>query len=111
MKRDLDAPDLGPCCHCGGTERVRNIIGLAKKAPAPGTGWGCFVCGLPADGALAVLCDACVKRGLRPRYAFKGYPQDGERVPVETLVGRHTHDAIRHTEPRAAVAPALASRN
>lgn len=25
---------------------------LDKKAPQPGTGWGCFACGLPQDEAI-----------------------------------------------------------
>ena len=53
-----DTPDLGPCCCCGGTERVRDIVMLSRKAPVPGTGWGCVVCGLPNDGASYVCCDA-----------------------------------------------------
>ena len=60
-----DLPYLGRCCACleEGTEGnpVRNLMMLDRLAPTPGTGWGCFVCGLPLDGAVAVLCERCVE--------------------------------------------------
>ena len=60
-----DAPiDLGMCCACrlaGPT--VRNIMMIPFRAPVPGKGWGCLVCRLPSDGAVAVVCDACLESG------------------------------------------------
>jgi hypothetical protein len=54
-------PDLGPCCGCEVTTLgACNIVMLDKKAPVAGAGWGCLVCELPHDGAVAVLCDACL---------------------------------------------------
>jgi hypothetical protein len=51
-------PMLGPCCACERVgPRVRNWIMLHKRAVIAGHGWGCFVCGLPPDGASYVLCD------------------------------------------------------
>lgn len=35
------------------------LLSLQKKSPTPGRGWGCVVCGLPADGAMAAVCNAC----------------------------------------------------
>jgi hypothetical protein len=78
-----DTPSLGPCCNCGTTENVRNIVMLARRAPTPGSGWGCVVCGLPSDGAVAVMCDDCLEQ--EPRAVCDGYPVAGKRVPIEQL--------------------------
>lgn len=101
-----DGPELGPCCICETeSSTVRNIIMLAQKAPVSGTGWGCLVCGLPADGAVVVLCDGCYdtwRAGEAAlRFACAGYPADGERVAVAELAGEHEHDLEKHTEVMA----------
>lgn len=44
---DGDVPNVGPCCACEGIENVRHFLMLPHKAPIPGRGWGCAVCGLP----------------------------------------------------------------
>jgi hypothetical protein len=98
-----EVPDLGPCCGCEiASPGVRNIVMLEKKASIAGTGWGCVVCGLSFDGAVAVLCDAWLwlwEHEQRPiRYACNGYPASGERVPVEELVGEHHHRDELHQE-------------
>ena len=102
---EAEIPDLGPCCACGeegSSAAVRNIVMLEQKAPVAGTGWMCLVCGLPPDGAVAVVCDQCLalqEHGRRPiRFAVSGYPASGERVPVEYLAGEHAHDLSRHPE-------------
>ena len=56
----VEGPSLGPCCMCAG-DGV-NIIMLDRRAVIPGHGWGCFICGLPRDGAVAVLCNGCADR-------------------------------------------------
>lgn len=100
--------DYGPCCACGSRRRVRTFVMLDAKAPVPGTGWGCVVCNLPPDGALAVICDACAaaggRRGETPpvREVFAGYPNDGRRVPVaDCPPGEHRHDPRFHPEMAA----------
>lgn len=50
--------DLGQCCACF-EQPATGIAQLPFTAPVPGTGWGCFQCQQPLDGALAVLCDTC----------------------------------------------------
>lgn len=95
MKREPKI-NLGPCCVCETTKGVRNIINLDQKSPTPGRGWGCFACGLPADGANAVVCDACLEKPLR--FACSGYPAEDGRVPIEQLAGRHEHDYMKHPE-------------
>lgn len=96
MEDDLD---LGPCCCCGKSKKnVRNIVMLNKKAPIPGTGWGCVVCGLPADGASYVCCDDCLKEGKEPKWAISGWPKDGGRILIGELEGEHEHDMKGHAE-------------
>jgi hypothetical protein len=92
------APDLGPCCICGGALGVRNVMMLGVKNQVPGHGWGCVVCHLPPDGASAVLCDACL--GLfsagkaEIKFAARGYPATEGRVPIEALSVPHEHDPL-----------------
>lgn len=50
--------ELGPCCLCGVADAT-TLLQVRRRAPMAGHDWGCFVCQLPADGATAVLCDAC----------------------------------------------------
>jgi hypothetical protein len=96
-----DEPDLGPCCMCETTEGVMNIIVLSRRSAIPGHGWGCFSCGLPADGAFAVLCDDCL--GLwqqdesRLMIACRGYPATEGRIPIADLPpGKFDHDDSKH---------------
>lgn len=92
-----DVPDLGPCCVCEKTgPDVCNILALHKLAPIPGRGWGCFQCGLPQNGAVAVVCDGCLEKDLR--YACRGYPGQDGRVPIDQLQGDFRHDLARHPE-------------
>lgn len=88
----MPTPNLGACCVCGHTIGVTNILMLDRLAPVPGTGWGCLVCGLPSDGAVAVVCDPCL--GQTPRFVCAGYPADGERAPYEDL----PPDEFKHNE-------------
>jgi len=69
-----EQPDLGPCCCCGSSVGARNIVMLSKRASIPGTGWGCLICGLPADGAVYIACDACLET-------------HSWRLPVEVVKG------------------------
>lgn len=100
-----NTPDLGPCCICRGTgEDVRNVIMLKKKAPIPGKGWGCLQCGLPMDGAAAVLCDFCLMtyraRGEEIlKYVCRGYPASDGRVAIQTLsTTEFDHDLTKHPD-------------
>jgi hypothetical protein len=99
MAEDEDVEDLGPCCACSGSG-ARNLMMLPWKAPMPGRGWGCVVCGLALDGALAVLCDPCVEIDAEILYACAGYPASDGRIPIGALEreGRHEHDETKHLE-------------
>jgi len=101
-----EGPKMGACCICGETSRwVRNIIMLDRKSPTPGRGWGCVQCGLPSDGAVAVLCDECSEALKAERKqlvtACVGYPGTDGRVPFSSLIGTHEHDMAKHAEESA----------
>jgi hypothetical protein len=96
----MDELDLGPCCACEGLEKVRNVITLNVKGTTPGKGWGCFVCGLSSDGAVAVLCDSCMESKAQPRFAVDGYATEKRRIPIEQLSIPHKHDLSKHRELR-----------
>src|SRR5260370_14632278 len=100
-----DDRDLGPCCVCETRVGVTNIMMLDRRAPVPGTGWGCVVCGLPADGAVAVLCDGClelVEAGAMPIFVCSGYAKDGVRVPVTELSGvPFVHNEAAHRDEQS----------
>jgi hypothetical protein len=87
----------GPCCACGGKKRVRNIVSLARRAPVPGTGWGCVVCGLEADGALAIICDECAKNVRPIKQVAYGYLAEGRRMSID-LLSSETFEHRDHEE-------------
>lgn len=90
-----EKPDFGPCCACrqeGPT--VRNFVALNKRAAVAGTGWGCVVCDLPADGAVAVLCDKCLAENAEIQDVCHGHAASKERSPFAALTEDfdHSHD-------------------
>jgi hypothetical protein len=100
---DVDTPTLGPCCMCETTEGVRNILMLPLRGIVKGHGWGCFECGLPCDGAVAVLCDGCFAiyqtDASALRFACRGYPASDGRVLISVLPQRpFDHDNSKHRE-------------
>lgn len=86
---------------CPAQDGVRNLIMLDRRCAIPGHGWGCLVCGLPMDGAYAVLCDPCLER-YRENDALlttvcAGYPGSEGRVLVDALPpGVFEHDQAKH---------------
>ena len=93
--------DLGPCCACGTADparMIRNVICLHVKAPEPGTGWGCMQCHLPADGACAVVCDACLQQKAEIREVIAGFATDKRRVPIASCTEAFTHNPAGHPE-------------
>ncbi len=96
-------PDLklGICCICL-TEHptVRNVLTLNVRAPVPGSGWGCFQCGLPMDGAIAVLCDGCLGEHIENKrpisLACVGKPTENQRIPLASLTEPFRHDMSKH---------------
>ncbi len=74
----------------------------------PGTGWGCLVCDLPLDGAIAVACDACCEKyGEKVPSALQwiclGRVGEDRRIsysPTEPVSPKDhfDHDRALHTE-------------
>jgi hypothetical protein len=96
---DDDPIDFGPCCACrekGPT--VRNLIALEVRAPIAGTGWGCVVCGRPSNGAIAVVCDACMDVGAAIVTVCHGYAATGVRTARAACTEPFTHDMTKHEE-------------
>jgi hypothetical protein len=96
-----DGPELGPCCVCETTTAVRYLIMLDRRCAIPGHGWGCLVCGLPSDGAYAVLCDDCLPKWRRDQsiltIASHGYPAGEGRIPIAELpAAPFEHDPSKH---------------
>lgn len=101
----MENTTLGKCCICeieGKT--VRNMITLDVKIPdtEKNGGWGCFVCGLPASGAVAVVCDDCielyVKDKKKLKFACLGYPGENRRIEIEKLTESYEHISSKHPE-------------
>jgi hypothetical protein len=100
---EVDGPNLGLCCECG--ERpATGMMMLPWLAPMPGTGWGCVICDLPANGAVAVLCDPCADKVAAeanhwPRFVCVGYAQDNKRKPLAKLPSDYFgHDRSKHVD-------------
>lgn len=90
--------NLGTCCVCGGTCRVRNILNLPFKSPTPGRGWTCLVCKPEGHGAVSVVCDRCLgglRNGKLPKYCCAG-EDSKQRVLTASLEGEHRHDMAKH---------------
>lgn len=95
----MEMEDLGTCCACGKPgATARNLIMLDLRAPVPGTGWGCMVCGLSLDGAVAVVCDDCMAAGAEIREVIAGPAWEKKRAAVQDCGGVFEHDRRKHPE-------------
>lgn len=91
-----------PCCMCE-NDGANNILMLHRRGVSPGHGWGCVACGLPSDGAVAVLCNECVEiyqeNPAALRFVCHGYVADKRRVSIDDLPpGEFDHDRTKHPE-------------
>jgi hypothetical protein len=74
---------------------------LKFRAPFQGKGWGCFVCGLSSDGAMAVICDDCLTiNDQNLEFIIYGSIMDGFRVPMPPKEEEvpFDHDLTKHSE-------------
>ena len=96
--------EYGTCCVCEKKiEGVANLIALDYKTNAT-SGWGCLKCGLPMEGAVAVICDGCFDKvdengEDKIKFIMNGIE---ERIPVPPVHDRipHEHDLSLHPEHR-----------
>jgi hypothetical protein len=103
-----DATSLGPCCACRTSTDTRNLIALERRSPTPGRGWGCLVCGLPPDGAMAALCDPCLagyEAGtVQIRDVCTAHPATDGRTAIDALAEEvFDHDMSKHPEVLASL--------
>jgi hypothetical protein len=95
-------PSLGSCCICETFEGVMVILLINRRAPVPGHGWGCAICGLPSDGACAVFCEPCyefIEAGASPIFACRGWPGSDGRIKFTELSDEHfDHIGAAHAE-------------
>lgn len=101
LNHDEEPLDLGGCCACGCTDKsVIHIIALEYRSPTPGQGWGCAICKLPTDGAIAVVCDACLKRFQNGedvlKSAVSGYAMEKGRCDIKSLTEPFRHLDVPH---------------
>ena len=79
------------------------MIFLERRSAVPGHGWGCYTCGLPPEGKLAVLCDECQQLWAEDpeqlKIACRGYPAQDGRIAIEDLPpGSFEHDERKHLQ-------------
>lgn len=53
--------EYGTCCVCESEMETCGIIQLGYKVESE-SGWGCFQCDLPMEGAIAIVCGDCVDK-------------------------------------------------
>ena len=106
---DFNAATFGVCCACM-EKPAHHIVLLPFELPAPALtltptciSWGCVVCGLPAKGAVAVLCGACSEEFAsaqtplgKIRMVVAGETLHGLRLGVRNLAGVFGHDSAKH---------------
>ncbi len=98
--------DYGKCCVCEMpvVDAPANLFQMDYKVPeAVETKWGCFRCGLPMEGGIAVVCQACIdKHGIDAVDDHIRFLMDGanRRIPVPPPEERipHLHDLTKHPE-------------
>ena len=94
--------DYGTCCVCESVIEDPILISLPFKVHVESESkWGCFQCGLPFEGAVAVICDACVdEHGVNIEDKIKFLMNNKERIPVPPVEIRipHEHDYSLHSE-------------
>jgi hypothetical protein len=98
MRRIDEDLDFGVCCSCR-DRRATGFVMLRLRAPVPRTGWGCLVCHLPQNGAVAALCDQC---GADPKAEIRdvcfGAAITKRRAPIETCTKAFDHNIKLHAK-------------
>jgi hypothetical protein len=90
-----------PCCGCRVDRKLTWLVHVSRLAPTPGTGWGCDGCGLPNNGAVALICDPCRALGnaVVIRDVCTAVANRSGRTPIE-LVERTAFDHRWERHPR-----------
>ena len=96
--------NYGACCICEAeTADVQNIIMLDYKTRSESV-WGCYVCWLPFEGAVACVCDTCIEKYDNVEAEIKFLMDSHRRIPVPPVEERvlHQHNLSLHPEPHPA---------
>lgn len=89
--------DYGPCCACGKHDgTVQQVVSLNRLAPIAGTGWECTGCGLPPNGAMAVVCTECLAKREPLKNVIYGPLGSHDRF----LVGDLSEEVFDHKRPK-----------
>lgn len=94
------------CCACEKQDAsVCNVVCMPFKGPIGFAGWGCFVCDLEPNGAVAILCNDCINAGAEPRFIAGGkFASDGVLVPLEGFERKpFDHNWSKHPEKKLEV--------
>lgn len=93
--------EYGTCCVCESEMQTCGIIQLGYKIKSE-SGWGCLQCGLAMEGAIAIVCGACIDKYEGNVEDQIKYLMNGKkgRLPVPPAEERipHEHDLSFHPE-------------
>lgn len=97
--------DYGTCCVCESEMDECVLIQLDYKVESE-SGWGCLVCDLPMEGAMAVVCADCFDEyddDLEDKIKFLMNGIRG-RIPVPPPESRikHEHNLMYHPKDQDA---------
>ena len=94
--------DYGTCCICEQEIEDPVLLSLSFKIHVESeTKWGCYQCGLPNEGAVAVICDDCfdeddVDFEDKIKYLMNG---GRGRIPVPPVEDRIPHECDLSLHP------------
>ena len=94
--------EFGTCCVCEAEiYEIAYIVDLPYKLDQKTKSkWGCFTCGLPIEGGIAIVCAICIESPTVEtdiKFAMNGFDK---RVPVPPKDARvpHQHDLTQHAD-------------
>lgn len=103
--------DLGACCQCENRISSGTFLLLPYLTDVIGTGWGCSLCFMPANGAISILCNDCYYKLnmdakkirsliIDPAKQIKNYivgnPHENIRKPTALLRVPYVHNYTQH---------------
>lgn len=89
--------DYGPCCATE-SDGADNLVFLPLELPEEfhGYGWGCDVCKLPSNGAMAVITDDAKRENLHIKQVIAGLHSGHKRMDIRSCTKAFEHDQEAH---------------
>lgn len=89
--------NYGPCCATG-ADGADNLVFLPLELPEEfhGCGWGCDICRLPSNGALAVITDEAKKENLHINQVIARKDNQIRRMDIKACTKSFEHDQEAH---------------